>query len=29
MNSLAIWDPMFLAALASLIDVSAISGRLE
>lgn len=29
MNSLAIWDPMFLAALASLIDVSVISGRIE
>jgi hypothetical protein len=29
MNSRAIWDPMFLAAQASLIDVSAISGRLE
>jgi len=29
MNSLAIWSPMFLAVLASLIDVSAISGGLE
>lgn len=29
MNSLAIWDSMFLAALVSLIDVSAIPGRLE
>ena len=29
MNSLAIWDSMFLAALAALIDVSAIPGRLE
>jgi hypothetical protein len=29
MNSLAIWDPMYFAVLASLIDVSAISGRLE
>jgi len=29
MNSLAIWGPMFLAVLASLIDAPAISGRLE
>jgi hypothetical protein len=29
MNSLVIWDSMFLAVLASLIDVSAIPGRLE
>lgn len=29
MKFLSIWDSMFLAALASLIDVSAIPGRLE
>lgn len=29
MNSLAIWCPMFLAVLASLIDAPAISGWLE
>jgi hypothetical protein len=29
MNPLAIWAPMFLAALAFLIDAPAISGRLE
>ncbi len=29
MNALAIWGPMFLAVLASLIDASAISGWLE
>ena len=29
MNSLAIWGPIHLEALAALIDVSAIPGRLE
>lgn len=29
MNALAIWGPMFLAVLASLIDAPSISGWLE